>query len=102
MTTNGSVSGAFSRPDLDQFGTVGRNSYYGPSFFNTDVSIMKNTQIHENITAQFRMDAFNFFNYISPGNPGNSCIDCAGAGVITGMAIGSSPRQLEFSVTLSF
>ena len=102
MTANGSVSGAFSRPYLDQFGTVGRNSYYGPSFFNTDVSIMKNTPIHENITAQFRMDAFNFFNYISPGNPGNVCIDCSGAGIITGMAIGQAPRQLEFSVTLSF
>jgi Carboxypeptidase regulatory-like domain/TonB dependent receptor len=102
MTTNGSVSGVFSRPYLDQFGTVGRNSYYGPSFFNTDVSIMKNIPIHENITAQFRMDAFNFFNYISPGNPGNTCIDCTGAGIITGMAIGQSPRQLEFSVTISF
>ena len=63
---------------------------------------MKNTPIHENITAQFRMDAFNFFNYISPGNPGNTCIDCTGAGIITGMAIGQSPRQLEFSVTLVF
>ena len=63
---------------------------------------MKNTQIRENITAQFRMDAFNVFNHINPGNPGNSCIDCTGAGVITGMAIGDSPRQLEFSITLSF
>ena len=62
----------------------------------------KDTPIHENITAQFRMDAFNVFNYIGPGNPGNTCIDCSGAGIITGMALGQSPRQLEFSVTISF
>jgi hypothetical protein len=99
---NGSTSGPFARPYLDQFGDVQRNSYFGPAFFNTDMSIMKNTPIHENITTQFRMDAFNIFNHISPGNPGNTCIDCTGAGVITGMAIGQSPRQLEFSVTISF
>jgi hypothetical protein len=102
MLQNGSISGPFSRPFLDQFGNNGRNTYNGPSFFNTDLSIAKNTPIRENITAQFRMDAFNFFNYIAPGNPGNNCVDCAGAGVITGMAIGQSPRQLEFSVTLLF
>jgi hypothetical protein len=102
MLASGSVSGPFSRPLLDQFGDIGRNNYFGPSFFNTDLSVSKDTPIHENITAQFRMDAFNVFNYIGPGNPGNTCIDCSGAGVITGMALGQSPRQLEFSVTLSF
>jgi hypothetical protein len=99
---NGSTSGPFSRPYLNHFGNVGRNSYYGPAFFNTDMSLLKNTTIRENITAQFRADAFNVFNTISPGNPGNTCIDCSGAGIITGMAIGQGPRQLEFSVTLSF
>ena len=102
MLANGSISGPFSRPYLDQFGDAGRNNYLGPAFFNTDLSIAKNTPIRENLTAQFRFDAFNFFNYISPANPGNTCIDCAGAGIITGMAIGQSPRQLEFSVTFIF
>jgi outer membrane receptor protein involved in Fe transport len=99
---NGSSSGPFTRPNIDSFGTVGRNSYSGPAFFNTDMSLLKNTSIHEDITAQFRVDAFNVFNYISPANPGNVCIDCSGAGIITGMAIGAQPRQLELSVTVSF
>ncbi len=100
--TNGSNSGPFSRPMLDHFGSVGRNSYFGPSFFNADVSLLKNIPIRENLQVQFRVDAFNAFNHISPGNPGNSCIDCSGAGIITGMAIGQGPRQLEFSGTISF
>jgi hypothetical protein len=99
---NGSSSGPFSRPNIDQFGSAGRNSYFGPAFFNTDMSLLKNTKILENLTTQFRVDAFNVFNHINPGNPGNTCIDCSGAGVITGMAIGAQPRQLEFSATISF
>ncbi len=99
---NGSTSGPFSRPAVDTFGTVGRNTYSGPSFFNTDMSLLKNIPIREEVQAQFRVDAFNVFNYISAANPGNVCIDCTGAGIITGMAIGSQPRQLEFSATISF
>jgi len=102
MLQNGSISGPFSRPFLDQFGNNGRNTYNGPSFFNTDLSVSKTTPIRESLSAQFRLDAFNFFNYISPGNPGNNCVDCAGAGIITGMAIGQTPRQLELSVTFMF
>ncbi len=97
---NGSASGPFIRPNLDQFGSVGRNSYFGPWFFNTDASLLKNIPIRESVRAQFRVDAFNVFNYQSPGNPGNSCIDCFGAGVITGLA--GTPRQLEFSLSVFF
>ena len=100
--SNGSQSGPFFRPNLDQFGSVGRNSYFGPWFFNDDMSLLKVIPVREAVKAQFRVDAFNLFNYISPGNPGNVCIDCSGAGVITGMALGAAPRQLEFSATVSF
>ncbi len=98
---NGSSSGPFMRPQVDHFGTVQRNSYFGPSFFNDDLSLLKNFDIWEKIKLQMRVDAFNAFNHISPGNP-SSCIDCVGNGVITGMAVGSSPRQLEFSSTVTF
>lgn len=101
FTEQGATSGPFSRPLLDQFGTVGRNSYFGPNFFNADMSLLKNTAIYENVLAQFRVDAFNVFNHINPGNP-SSCIDCLGNGVITGMATGAQPRQLEFSATFTF
>jgi len=99
---NGSTTGPFSRPNLDTFGDAQRNSYTGPSFFNTDLAASKSIPIHEDITAQFRVDAFNVFNHINAQNPGNTCIDCTGAGLITGMAIGASPRQLEFSATINF
>ena len=55
----------FTCPGLDQIGNVGRNTVFGPHFFNSDMSIAKNITIHERYTAQFRMDAFNAFNHIN-------------------------------------
>jgi hypothetical protein len=99
--------GAFTRPAVDTFGTSPQNAFTGPSLFNTDLAILKNIPIHESIALQFRMDAYNLFNVINPGNPGNTCIDCTGlggqnAGVITGMALGTGPRQLEFALKILF
>jgi hypothetical protein len=102
---NGSQSGVFVRPNIGQFGNVGRNNYFGPAFFADDLSLLKNIPIHESIVGQFRIDAFNAFNHISPGNPSGKCIDCTAAGsngVITGMGLGSLPRQLQFAVTVKF
>ena len=102
---NGSTSGVFTRPNIAQFGNVGRNNYFGPSFFSDDLSLLKNFPIHESIEGQFRVDAFNGFNYIAPGNPNGTCIDCAAAGsngVITGMGLGSLPRQLQLAITVKF
>jgi len=101
------LGGAFTTPALDQTGTSPRNAFTGPGLFNADLSLMKNIPIRESMALEFRMDAFNVFNIINPGNPGNTCIDCTGlggqnAGVITGMALGTAPRQLDFALTFKF
>src|SRR5207253_7484212 len=70
-TLTGSSS-PFSIPALDQIGTVGRNTAFGPRFFNTDLSIQKNFLIHERVTFQLRADGFNAFNHINFGNPGSN------------------------------
>lgn len=97
--------GAFSEPGIDQIGTAGPNSAFGPALFNDDLALFKNIPIRESIAVEFRVDAFNVFNIINPGNPGNNCIDCtaaSGAGVINGMALGDAPRQLQFALTFKF
>lgn len=93
----------FSWPGLDKIGNAGANTYFGPSFFNTDLAITKAFAIHENIAAKFRMDAFNAFNHIDPGNPSNTDISSAtNDAPITGGAPGYAPRQLEFSLRVQF
>jgi len=98
LLTDGGT-GVFKNPGADTIGNVGRNTYFGPSFFNADLSIAKTVTIHENIAAKFRMDAFNGFNHISPGNPGGNI---ESDGTITGGAAGYQPRQLEFSARIQF
>ena len=80
-------------------GNTGRNTYWGPSFYNTDLSLLKKVQIHESIEAQFRFDAYNAVNHINPGNPGGNVTS---DGTIGGEAPGPGPRQLEFSFRLQF
>ncbi|HYK36902.1 carboxypeptidase regulatory-like domain-containing protein [Alloacidobacterium sp.] len=93
----------FPQAGLDQIGTMGRNSVYGPAFFNTDLSLQKNFPIHESLLAQFRVDAYNGFNYINAGNPGTT--QTGSDGVITSepaLNVYTNPRQLQFSLRVQF
>jgi len=51
------------------FGNLGRNAITGPSFVNTDFSIMKDTKITERFKLQFRVEEFDLFNHPNFGNP---------------------------------
>jgi hypothetical protein len=79
---------AFAQPPsptgtAGSFGNLGRNSIYGPHFWNLDFALAKNTQIFEHLNLQLRAEVFNVFNhpnfalpswFVSPGagttNPG--------------------------------
>jgi hypothetical protein len=93
------TNGLFKNPGPDTIGNVGKNTYFGPSFFTDDMAIAKTVNIHENWAVKFRMDAFNAFNHISPGNPGGNI---ESEGTITGGAAGYQPRQLMFSLRVQF
>jgi outer membrane receptor protein involved in Fe transport len=91
----------FTAPGLDQIGNTGRNSTFGPNYFNTDLALQKNFPIHESLFAQFRVDAYNAFNHMSLGNPGGSVDN--GDQTIGGLFGSQFPtRQLQFSLRLQF
>ena len=94
-----SGTGVFKNPGVDTIGNVGFNTYRGPGFFNGDLGLSKTFTIWENVATKFRMDAFNAFNHINPGNPGGNI---ESAGTITGEGAGGAPRQLEFSLRVQF
>jgi hypothetical protein len=81
LWSNGSTSGPFSRPGsissatFNATATSARVLQYRPVPVE-EHSRSTSLQPHQS-QAQFRVDAFNVFNYISPGNPGNTCIDCS-------------------------
>ncbi len=98
-TPQAKSGGVFSFPGLDVVGNAGNNNYYGPSFFNTDLSLDKSFTIHESIAVKFRFDAFNAFNHINTGNPNNTDIFSSGPINNEGVA---TPRYLEFNARVQF
>lgn len=51
------------------FGNLPRNAYYGPSYRNVDLSLVKNTDIGGRARLQVRLDTFNVFNHANFSNP---------------------------------
>jgi hypothetical protein len=113
LAANGQVAGPYQRPQIEQFGS-GRNTLFGPGFFNTDLSIFKNFIITERVRGQFRAEAFNVFNHVNLGQP-NACVDCdfdtttgllksatRSDGAITSIASNSLMRQFQFGLRFTF
>lgn len=53
------------------FGNFGRNVLRGPGYFRTDFSLFKHFFVNEDVTVQFGMEFFNFFNHNDPVIPNN-------------------------------
>jgi hypothetical protein len=105
------TSGPFTIPALDTIGNAGRNTFVGPHTWNADLSATKTIPIHEKITAQFRVDAFNAFNHINASSPTPFYSQFGLAayldnpyigGQIFNRALGTTPRQLEFAAKIQF
>jgi|tagenome__1003787_1003787.scaffolds.fasta_scaffold20989760_7 hypothetical protein len=54
---------AFIQPAEGTFGTMQRNSIYGPRFWNLDFAVTKDTRLTERLTLQLRAEFFNIFNH---------------------------------------
>ncbi len=94
--------GTFTAPGLNQFGTAGRNTAFGPNFFNTDLSVQKNFTIRESTTFQLRADGFNAFNHINWGTPNGNIQNGGAIGSGPFPNSSSNPRQLQFSGRVQF
>lgn len=129
VTTNSTINGVSNtlRPDVDgpvtvfgevdgwfdtsafaavpRFGNLGRNVIVGPSFNNTDVSLIKNTTIGEDVRLQFRAEVFDVFNHANFGRPGNT-VGAPLFGRITSTRFptgeSGSSRQIQFAVKFGF
>jgi hypothetical protein len=60
----------FQVPAIGELGTTTRNQFYGPSQWNVNMNLQKNTQITDSIQLQLRLEAFNVFNHKNYSNPG--------------------------------
>jgi hypothetical protein len=94
----------FSAPCLGCIGTLGRNTFVGPSFLNFDMGLIKNISFTERVKMQFRFDAFNVFNHTNFQLPGanlapHNRINDASFGQAGGTF---NPRNLQLGLKLTF
>ena len=87
------------------FGNLGRNVVIGPGFFNTDFSILKNTELNDRMRIQFRAEIFDLFNRANLGQPGN-IVDTPAFGRITNTRFptgeSGSSRQVQLALKVIF
>jgi len=62
---------AFVNPTGGNFGSVARNSVYGPGYAAVDLSIFKNMPIRDRFRAQLRVEMFNILNRVNMAQPGS-------------------------------
>ena len=89
---------AFVKPDGAVLGNMGKNVYSGPGSVTFDAAGARTFPIHEQISLQFRLDAFDVLNHPTFNNPDVNHND-ANFGKVTG-AGGS--RALQMAATLKF
>jgi len=98
---------AFKLPAAGTYGTLGRNTLYGPGFAAVDFSIFKNFRIHERYSIQLRAEIFNLFDRLNLGGPNGSI---SGDGLIFGTRHGGDapgigygePRNVQFVLKFLF
>ena len=104
LTANGQISGPYQRPQIEQFGNIPYNGFWGPGLFTTDLALSKVFNLYESLSMKLEVQAQNAFNHANLANPSNTCVDCAGNGQINDILGGTfaGMRQLQFVARFSF
>jgi hypothetical protein len=104
-----------SGPNQGRFGTLGRNTFRGPAFYNFDFALIKDTPFGrrksgaERMDLQFRAEFFNLFNIVTMGLPSNTLQVNQTTGAILGNTgfgeiskTAGNSRQIQLSLKLIY
>ncbi|MCL4797904.1 MAG: TonB-dependent receptor [Bryobacteraceae bacterium] len=91
-------TGAFAFPVPGTFGNAGRNILDGPGLAALNVSVLKNFEVIEGTTLQFRVESFNALNRTNFNQPQNF-LGAAGFGAITSA---QNPRLVQLGLKFLF
>ncbi|MFZ1083907.1 MAG: carboxypeptidase regulatory-like domain-containing protein [Terracidiphilus sp.] len=102
-------------PNQGRFGTLGRNTFRGPAFYNFDFAFIKDTPFGrrasgvERYSLQFRSELFNLFNIVNMGLPSNILqVNQASGKILSNTGFGEisktagNSRQIQFSLKLIY
>jgi hypothetical protein len=94
-----------SGPNQGRFGTLGRDTFRGPAYYDYDLAMIKDTPFGkrasgaERMDVQFRGEFFNLFNIVNMGLPSN-ILTGSGFGEISKTA--GTSRQIQLSLKLIY
>jgi len=86
-------------------GSLSRDAITGPTFLNTDFSVLKDTKITERLNLQFRTEMYDLFNHPNFGNPVLTATSSSFGNIqSTRFPTGDfgSSRQIIFALKLQF
>jgi hypothetical protein len=92
-------------PNQGRYGTLGRNTFRGPAYYDYDFALIKDTSFGrrssgvELMDLQFRGEFFNLFNIVNMGLPAN-VLTGSGFGEISKTA--GTSRQIQLSLKLIY
>jgi hypothetical protein len=92
-------------PSQGRFGTLGRNTFRGPAYYDYDFALIKDTPFGrrssgaERMDLQFRGEFFNLFNIVNMGLPAN-ILTGSGFGEISRTA--GTSRQIQLSLKVIY
>jgi hypothetical protein len=98
---------AFTTPANDVWGDAGRDTVVGPTLFQIDAALQKDTTINERMGLVFRFDVFNLFNHPELGAPNLNVSSPETFGRITSL-VNTSPigtggsRSIQLALRLRF
>ena len=104
-TTTSTVNGLGTVQTLP--GTLGRNTYTGPAWWNMDFSVIKQTRIKEWLDTEFRAEFFNILNHPTIATPSGSISSPSGGplgstGFGLSTATESTEREMQFAFRFIF
>lgn len=101
-TTGSEFSGQiFTNPGAGTIGALQRRQFTGPSVFNMDAALYKDTKVNEHLTVQLRLEALNAFNTSTFAVfSNNMVINSQQFGQVTSTA--TSPRRLQLGLRIQF
>jgi len=85
---------AFAKATPGTFGNAGRDSFHGPGVNFTNLAVMKDIQIKEQMRFELRLESFNTFNHVNFNLP-NGNVNSSNFGRVTGDTLG--PRQVQLA-----
>jgi len=92
---------AFQSQAVGTVGSERRDAVFGPHYRHFDASIFKDFSITERYKLQTRIESFNLTNTPNFSAPG-ATLGTSTYGVVTSTRTGSTPRQLQAAVRLTF